>query len=578
MAIPNNITKNWESVLRTAEIELVVTVNEANSLAQNSVVPLFDRKSILEQQVAAAKAQIAAAIANNQNTTSLQSTLTRLESQLSTVTRDYNTFNSTLLQLENKARSLRTQINEAKSQIATQAAKTTPATNNTIAATVTPASANPGNPNVATTTPTTNISAPRPANTNVTNTTNTTSTAATTVVTTPNSVTVITEETTTTTSGGSRTITVPATVSDPATVSASLITSESLLTPVTGPVTIDLPQFDEDGNFTGNNQVTLEVPPTTTNPSNSLPLGADIEDIYDPNLTPEQVASLSPEDQEVRAEVLAAVERGGLAEVGPNGEIVVTGTRRQADAFRARKDWRVRLALSDDASVNYLYKATDPGILEPLLATNGVIFPYTPTISVNYSASYNPTELVHSNYKVYQYSSSSIDSITIACDFTAQDIRDANYLLAVIHFFRSATKMFYGQDENPRRGTPPPLCYIYGMGSYQFAGQPLAISQFSYNLPNNVDYIKTTATPTVRRDRPSRLTGTGANPGGVNPPPDFTSTTQPDNVSWVPSKIQLSITCVPMMNRNAVSNEFSLKDYATGALLNGIGTRSGGFW
>jgi hypothetical protein len=165
-------------------------------------------------------------------------------------------------------------------------------------------------------------------------------------------------------------------------------------------------------------------------------------------------------------------------------------------------------------------------------------------------------------------------------DFTAQDEYEANYLLAVIHFFRSATKMFYGQDQNPRKGTPPPLCYIYGMGSHQFAGQPLAIQSFSYNLPNNVDYIKTsvggdTASATTQ---PARMAGTGAAPGGVLPPPKFTPTVSPDNVSWIPSKIQLSITCVPMMNRNAVSNEFSFKKYATGTLLNGVRSRSGGFW
>ena len=248
--------------------------------------------------------------------------------------------------------------------------------------------------------------------------------------------------------------------------------------------------------------------------------------------------------------------------------------------FQGRKDWRVRLALSDAPEVNYLYRAPNPGILNPLNATSGVIFPYTPTISVNYSANYNPTELVHSNYKVFQYSSSSIDSVTIACDFTAQDTNEADYLLAVIHFFRSATKMFYGQDESPRRGTPPPLCYIYGMGSYQFAGQPLAISQFSYNLPNNVDYIKTSSTSlsVTSATQPSRMAGTGVTRGGVLPAPNFTPLQEPDTISWVPSKIQLSITCVPMLSRNAVSNKFSLEQYATGALLNGIGKPGGGFW
>jgi hypothetical protein len=141
--------------------------------------------------------------------------------------------------------------------------------------------------------------------------------------------------------------------------------------------------------------------------------------------------------------------------------------------------------------------------------------------------------------------------------------------------------MFYGQDENPKRGTPPPLCYIYGMGSYQFAGQPLAITQFSYNLPNNVDYITTSTgtgeTPSAT-DQPPRMAGTGVAKGGVLPPPQFTPIAEPGTISWVPSKIQLSITCVPMMNRNAVSNEFSFEKYATGSLLNGAQSRSGGFW
>lgn len=277
-------------------------------------------------------------------------------------------------------------------------------------------------------------------------------------------------------------------------------------------------------------------------------------------------------------EELAALTAQSAADI--DAAVIAFAAEQDQFIFQGRKDWRVRLSLSDAPEVNYLYRAPNPGILNPLNATNGVLFPYTPTISVNYSANYNPTDLVHSNYKVYQYSSSSIDSINISCDFTAQDTYEANYLLAVIHFFRSATKMFYGQDENPRRGTPPPLCYIYGMGSYQFAGQPLAITQFSYNLPNSVDYIKTsvggnTASATTQ---PSRMAGTGASKGGVLPPPNFTPTVEPDTISWVPSKIQLSITCVPMLSRNQVSNRFSLEKYATGELLNGIGKPGGGFW
>lgn len=313
----------------------------------------------------------------------------------------------------------------------------------------------------------------------------------------------------------------------------------------------------------------VTTPPTTTNPS--LPVTIAESESLAVGLSDEELAAFNEGIATIAAETAESI---ALASI--ENEIVIDGERP-----KARADWRVRLALSDDSSVNYLYKAPNPGILKPLNATGGVLFPYTPTISVNYAATYNPTELVHSNYKVFQYSSSSIDSINITCDFTAQDEYEANYLLAVIHFFRSATKMFYGQDENPRRGTPPPLCYIYGMGSYQFAGQPLAISQFSYNLPNNVDYIKTstsTSSEATSQQNQGRLAGTGAAPGGVVPKSVVNPINDPGEISWVPSKIQLTVTCVPMMNRNAVSNVFSFEEYATGKLLNGIGRRSGGFW
>jgi hypothetical protein len=233
-----------------------------------------------------------------------------------------------------------------------------------------------------------------------------------------------------------------------------------------------------------------------------------------------------------------------------------------------------------------LYNAKpDPGILKPLLETDGVIFPYTPSISVNYAASYEQTNLVHSNYKIFQYSGSGVDSVSLSCAFTAQDDYEANYLLAVIHFFRSMTKMFYGQDDNPKNGTPPPLCYMFGMGGYQFAAHPLAIQGFSYTLPDDVDYIKTTSASPAGTPRPSkytasdtRLAGTGVGKGGKGPGPNFSTSPGNDTVTWVPTRIQMTINCVPIMSRNAVSNRFSLRDYASGALLNGTRVPGGGMW
>ncbi len=270
---------------------------------------------------------------------------------------------------------------------------------------------------------------------------------------------------------------------------------------------------------------------------------------------------------------------------GLDGRILDTqaaATAQDQANFEAFEDWRVRLTLAPDA--NYLYKADDPGILSPLASTQGVVFPYTPLISVNYTASYDQSTVTHSNYKIFQYQGSGVDSVSITCDFTAQDVYEANYLLAVIHFFRAATKMFYGQDQDPKPGTPPPLVYLFGLGGFQFEAHPLAITSFSYSLPNDVDYIPTTTSSGGGELQNTYTTGTstgrlppGVQAGGTRPSANF-DTGATETVTYVPTKIQLSIACVPIVSRNAISNKFSFKEYATGRLLQGTRNVGGGIW
>ncbi len=273
------------------------------------------------------------------------------------------------------------------------------------------------------------------------------------------------------------------------------------------------------------------------------------------------------------------------------GTAAVTNTQAQATEqdvsnFYQTGDWRVRLSLAPGA--NYLYKASDPGILLPLNATNGVIFPYTPAISVVYAAQYDPFELTHSNYKSYNYKSSSVDQISITCEFTAQDTFEANYLLAVIHFFRSVTKMFYGQDEKPDLGTPPPLCYLSGLGAFQFDKHPLAITSFNYSLPTDVDYIRATHTTTSggvnKSASNSGITPTiaqirGAPTGGNTGSPKWqTNTGGSVTPTYVPTKMQIQLSAVPIVSRNDISRAFSLRKYATGDLLRGSKRNGGGIW
>ena len=268
----------------------------------------------------------------------------------------------------------------------------------------------------------------------------------------------------------------------------------------------------------------------------------------------------------------------------------------------ANGDWRVRIRLAYNS--NYLYKASDStSILAPLKASDGVIFPYTPTISTSYNADYDTTDLTHSNYRGQFYKSSNVGDISINGIFTAQDTAEANYLLAVIHFFRSVTKMFYGQDA--QRGSPPPLVYLSGYGPYQFNGHPCVVKTFNYSLPNDVDYIRTqpnnyginllnrrVATSVAPSNTIGSVIGRlsnavdllgnilkkGALPGGAGGTPGGQpgvaqqAVYNTSNATYVPTKIEIQLGLMPIQTRNQVSQQFSLKDYSNGSLLRG------GFW
>ena len=264
-------------------------------------------------------------------------------------------------------------------------------------------------------------------------------------------------------------------------------------------------------------------------------------------------------------------------------------TRQDLASLGQKDDWRVKLSLAPGS--NYLYNVgsdAEAGILAPLRNTSGVVFPYTPSITVSYAAHYDNSTLTHSNYKIFQYGSSSVDTITITCDFTAQDTFEANYLLAVIHFFRSATKMFYGQDQTPKPGTPPPLCFLTGLGDFQFQQHPLAITGFNYTLPTDVDYIRAgkassgagvNTSPQVPKspfgDVASLVRAVAAGLGalgGKAPPPNFNATStvglqSTSGATYVPTKMSLTITAIPIVTRNDISNNFSLRDYASGKLI-----------
>ena len=172
----------------------------------------------------------------------------------------------------------------------------------------------------------------------------------------------------------------------------------------------------------------------------------------------------------------------------------------------APADWRVRVSLAPNST--YFYNDSRNTLLSPLvretgggtsaignvlgdlaapwLGTNkriGVVFPYTPQLQVTHAANYSAQKLTHNNYAQYFYDNSEVQAINITAEFTVQNVNEGQYLLAALYFFRSVTKMFFGADQDPAAGNPPPLVYLNGYGQYYLPNVPCVVTQFSHTIP-----------------------------------------------------------------------------------------------
>jgi hypothetical protein len=239
----------------------------------------------------------------------------------------------------------------------------------------------------------------------------------------------------------------------------------------------------------------------------------------------------------------------------------------------ASTDWRVRISLPPGS--DYFYN--DPNyntLMSPLIRETGggtsavqgqfsnliggagskrigVVFPYTPQIQITHNAKYSETEITHNNYKQYNYQSSEVGEISITADFTVQNVNDGQYLLAAVYFFRACTKMFFGAD--PNAGNPPPIVYLNGYGQYYLPNVPCVVKSFVHTMPNDCDYM----------DIPEpAATNTGYNPQYQH---------YRLNSTRMPTTSSVTLTLQPAYSRYAQSQGFSLRDFASGALINSVG-------
>jgi hypothetical protein len=194
-------------------------------------------------------------------------------------------------------------------------------------------------------------------------------------------------------------------------------------------------------------------------------------------------------------------------------------------------DWRVKI----DCNWN-LFGAN--ALFQELKETGGFVFPYLPNITVSTKANYTTVDPVHNNYPFQAYKNSVVEDITITGDFSCETSTDAAYWIAGTTFFKTATKMFYGNSNYG--GNPPIICNLSGYGSSIFNHVPVIIKSFSVDLKDDVNYIKCNA---------------------------FGQQT------WVPNFSTITIVVSPVYNRSRL-RQFSIQDYAKGKMTT---TSGGGF-
>ena len=145
-------------------------------------------------------------------------------------------------------------------------------------------------------------------------------------------------------------------------------------------------------------------------------------------------------------------------------------------------------------------------------------------------------------------------------EFPVQNSEDAKHWVATVNFLRTATKMFFGNDDGDGlKGNPPPIMHLYGYGDHMFNKVPVVINNFNVELRQGIDYISTKQSD-IYSQRPANINV--LNQDGASQ-------------TWAPTISNISVMLTPIYSRDSVKR-FSMKKFVNGE-LNGKGSNEVGF-
>jgi hypothetical protein len=249
-------------------------------------------------------------------------------------------------------------------------------------------------------------------------------------------------------------------------------------------------------------------------------------------------------------------------------------------------DWRVRLSMAKWTSFR------GSPVLQPLKDAGGLIFPYTPKINIASKASYGQIQTVHTNYTFQNFKNSDPGSITITAPMYVSDAAEGLYWIAMVHYLRSLTKMFAGND--PKAGNPPPIIFLNGYGNYVFKNVPVVVTSMGVSLENTCDYISVPVVGSAAGEiegLADSISGTasalgglfggsvasvagavGSIAGGIGQVAGLAGSlgfggSVSGGTAHVPTKSSFTVTLQPIYSRNS-SRKFSLDRFVSGGYLN----------
>ena len=130
----------------------------------------------------------------------------------------------------------------------------------------------------------------------------------------------------------------------------------------------------------------------------------------------------------------------------------------------------------------------------------GLIFPYTPKITMSYNVNYEKTDFIHSNLSFNSYKNSPPPTISLNAKFTADTKANAIHMLSAVWFLQACSKcdtglntMSKGDNKNTANrsgaGLPPPVLYLNGYANLM-DNIPVIIEGFSVDYPEDIDYVR----------------------------------------------------------------------------------------